>query len=336
MKRIKDWDPNGHVVLACRPGLGDFFLRSGLADEVVVINKRNKAQMSEAMKTLRSRNWDIIFSPHESFRTASLLFSLKARHKVSFRRWWNRFFYDTRVQKPMALPDALRQQSLLTPFDERLAELFAQEDLQDLRNRSDKEEFTDFRSPLIPEWASMKIMELQPGETPVVFMAPGSTWNTKRWTARGFVDLAKLLHSEGFKIGLVGSKDERPLCEEISKKLSESLIEVRNYAGETSLVELAYLLRTGRALITNDSGAMHAAAVSGLPTVAIFGPTTLSLGFRPWNNQAVVVQKDLACRPCGKHGHKACPLGHHDCMEKIEARQVMKACRELLGIFGSC
>lgn len=313
------------MVLACRPGLGEFFLETGLADEVVTIDKKNKLQVSLAMKELRAREWDTVFAPHESVRTALMMWRLRARQKVSFRKWWNGLIYGKRVEKPSAFPDALRQLSLLTPLDSRLAELFAQEEVQELRNSEDKSGLVDFRLPRIPEWASMKIMSTKP-EGMRIFVAPGSTWNTKRWTASGYMELSKMLRDRGAEVILVGSKAERGLCEDIARAVPGIL----NRAGETSLSELVQLLRTGRALITNDSGSMHAAAVSGLPTVAVFGPTTLDLGFRPWSNEAVVVQRDLNCRPCGKHGHDRCPLGHHHCMEKIEARQVLEALDALI------
>jgi heptosyltransferase-2 len=98
-----------------------------------------------------------------------------------------------------------------------------------------------------------------------------------------------------------------------------------NRAGTTSLADLVSLLATGTALICNDSGAMHAAAAAGLPTVAVFGPTTLDLGFRPWNTRAIVVQRELGCRPCGAHGPMVCPIGTHECMEALPAREVLQA-----------
>ena len=323
LKRIKEWDPQSRVTLACRPGLGDFFLNTGLADEVVAINKKDKAQMRKAMGALRSRQWGVIFSPHESFRTAVMLKSLRAKHKVGFAKWWNRIFFDKRVQKPIDFPDALRQLSLLTPLDSRLAENFGQDELQGLRNSDSRETHVQFAK--IPEWASMRIMGSK-SEGKTVFMAPGSTWNTKRWTPRGYIETAARLREMGYDVTLVGSPAERELCTLIAKNIPG----VKNCAGETSLAGLVELLRTGVALITNDSGSMHAAAVSGLPTVAVFGPTVLELGFRPWNDESVVVQLDLDCRPCGKHGHEKCPLGHHHCMEKLEAATVIRAFNKII------
>lgn len=75
------------------------------------------------------------------------------------------------------------------------------------------------------------------------------------------------------------------------------------------------------------------AAVVGLPTVAVFGPTTLDLGYRPWQSRAIVVQNNLLdCRPCGLHGAQRCPLGHHQCMKDLKVERVIQAFSKLLTI----
>jgi heptosyltransferase-2 len=70
---------------------------------------------------------------------------------------------------------------------------------------------------------------------------------------------------------------------------------------------------------------MHMAALSGLPTVAAFGPTTLDLGYRPWSASAAVAQRDLPCRPCGKHGAERCPINSHACMAGLSPATVLGA-----------
>lgn len=345
IKRIREWDPDSELVLACRPGLGDFFLQFGLVDRVIAINKRAEDGGASALRELRSVEWDHVFCPHESVRTALWMLRLRARVKVGFARWWNRFVFGKRVVKPMMLPDALRQLSLMTAVDARFAETFSSEDVFELRNLESGVSPVDYRSPAIPSWASMQILDHRPAGKKV-FLAPGSVWATKRWTTQGYEELARLLLKRGYDVELVGSKDERALCDEIASRISVvpgsvarggpaagagvPAGKLTNRAGETSLADLARAFSAGTALVSNDSGAMHVAAAAGLPTVAVFGPTTLDLGFRPWQNHALVVQKDLDCRPCGKHGHQKCPLGHHDCMEKIAAGEVMTALQSLL------
>jgi heptosyltransferase-2 len=86
----------------------------------------------------------------------------------------------------------------------------------------------------------------------------------------------------------------------------------------------------GKVVVSNDSGAMHLASVAEVPTVAIFGPTVLEFGYQPWNNMSAVVEnKEINCRPCGKHGHEKCPIGTHVCMTSISANQVLEKIKAL-------
>jgi len=320
------------LVLACRAPLGEFFLRYGLVDHVIEIDKRSVSGRREALRILRERSWDHIFVPHESVRTALWLMRVRARVKVGFRQWWNWQMWDRRVVKPQHLPDALRQLSLLAGVDSRTADRFGEEGVSAFANAESLSSPLSLAEPQIPEWASMKLRVRggarggaragnSDGDRGLLFLAPGSVWATKRWTYEGYRELAKLALNKGYRVELVGSPAERELCESLAREVSG----LKSHAGKTSLSELVELLSTGQAIICNDSGAMHAAACADLPTVAVFGPTTLALGFRPWNSRAVVVQKDLNCRPCGKHGAKKCPLGTHECMRSLSASQVWSA-----------
>ncbi len=312
--------------MACRPGLGEFFVKNHLVDEVIEIDKRSGTGRKAALSQLAANEWDVIFVPHQSLRTALWMTRLRARRgKVAFHSGWNFPFYKWRVVRPAAYPEALRQLSLLTPFDGTLAELFGDENFARLLSPESQASPFDFREPEIPEWASMQL-GTRGADRQRVFLAPGSVWPTKRWTRRGFEALAQLLLQRGFQVELVGSPAEKALCDEIAVKVSG----VINRAGQTSLNGLVELFAGGAALIANDSGAMHAAAVAGLPTVAIFGPTVLAQGFRPWQNAAVVVQRKLGCRPCGKHGALVCPLGTHECMETISPGEVLAALQSVL------
>jgi heptosyltransferase-2 len=344
LKSIKDWDPQSAIVLACRPGLGEFFKKSGLVSEVIEVDKKNVAGRRAALAALRAQTWDYIFVPHESVRTALWMTRLRARlGKVGFAKWWNHGFFSKRVVKPMAFPDALRQLSLLTAVDGGLAERFGMEEIQAFggedvagaqgQSSAGKSQsagsgpsatLTDFRQPVIPVWSSMQVKAhrtVSADGVRRVFLAPGSVWNTKRWTMEGYEAVARQLQARGFLVELVGSSAERAICDAIAAKVPG----VVNRAGQTSLSDLVELFTTGVALICNDSGAMHAASAAGLPTVAIFGPTVLAQGFRPWQNLAVVVGRDLPCRPCGKHGSKECPLGTHECMRSLAPAQVLEA-----------
>jgi heptosyltransferase-2 len=160
-----------------------------------------------------------------------------------------------------------------------------------------------------------------------IVIFPSSVWKTKQWTVEGFAQLAKQLETQKYNVVLMGSKVEYELCEVIANQLNRKI----NLAGKCTLWESLLVLSAAKLVVCNDSGSMHMGAFADVPTVAIFGPTVLTQGFRPWQNHATVVENNkINCRPCGKHGHKTCPLKHHDCMKTISSDLVFSACRSYI------
>lgn len=165
------------------------------------------------------------------------------------------------------------------------------------------------------------------GPGPFLAVAPGAAHATKRWFPERFAEAAVRLAPSSMVL-ILGASGDRPAADAVAAKLKGSFV---NLAGETSLRETFLLLSRCRLLLTNDSGAMHAGAALGVPTVAVFGPTVEAFGFFPSGPKTAVVQKDgLDCRPCHLHGAEACPLGHFRCMADISADLVVEAGRKLL------
>jgi heptosyltransferase-2 len=163
-------------------------------------------------------------------------------------------------------------------------------------------------------------------------IAPGSRWETKRWTPEGFAAVARQLTLQGLTPILVGSAAEQELCTEIRRLAG---LDLPQLAGQTSIGSLAALLQRSELVVANDSGAAHVAAAVGTSVVAIFGPTASSQGYVPRGAPIRVVERDdLSCRPCGSHGGARCPLRHHACMVGLDVRSVLSAVDELLSVAG--
>ena len=96
-------------------------------------------------------------------------------------------------------------------------------------------------------------------------------------------------------------------------------------AGKTDLPTLAGVLAHCRALVTNDSGAMHLAAAAGVPVTAVFGPTN-ELTTGPMGDAHAIVTNDVWCRPCML---RECPLDHR-CLRGVSAASVVAAARRTL------
>jgi len=341
MKKMKELWPDQKLVLVCRQGLGDFFLRTRLVDEVFEIKKGQRDSYQRVVEALKTSSVHTLVSPHESLRTAFFSRKIKARQKISFAKAWNRFFYGLRVAKNYELPDALRQLSLLQSFDVKLQyqiEAYA----------SSRQAYRVDKTGLLsapPEWASMSLREFYETEKErlaplltslglgfenlkkAVALFPGSVWATKRWTETGYIQTGRKLAQQGIPVLVMGGPGEEDLCERVAQAIPQAL----NLCAKTSIFESALLLSQMVAVVGNDSASMHLAATSGTPSVVIFGPTILQFGFRPWQDKVYVVEKsDLSCRPCGKHGHKACPLRTHACMKRLVPEEVLQKVQSLL------
>jgi len=174
----------------------------------------------------------------------------------------------------------------------------------------------DIQTELFPDANDFKkayqlISELDPFKKKIAF-SPGSVWHTKRWLETYYRELAQKLVEVGFSIVLVGSPEEKELCERI-KPGSDAI----TIAGNATVLESAAVLKNCDLLISNDCGALHIANAMKTNVYAIFGPTITQIGYFPFRKNDFVFETELPCRPCGSHGGQKCPKGHHLCMKKI-------------------
>jgi len=168
------------------------------------------------------------------------------------------------------------------------------------------------------------------GRQPMVALAPGSVWFTKRWPEEHFLAVARALVHDGVQVVLVGGADDAGLCSRIAGECGEGAA-VLNAAGRLSVLQSADLLRRCALLVTNDSAPMHLAGAVGTPVFALFGATVPSFGFGPLGPRDRVFElQGLACRPCGIHGGQKCPIGTFVCMRDLKPESVLSSLREFL------
>lgn len=335
INNLKVLYPDACIELLCRKGIGEFFLHFNLVDKVYEFKKQKPNNWSQVTSEILASEYDLYISPHQSFRSQWLSLKVKAKRKIGYKKWWNQFVFDDAVERPLKFPEVIRQYALLAPLsrDHQMAFddlIFNNEYLSELSTDDvDFSRVKPIRASLSMKMsASLLNADKVKSVTAefsdfknIVFMAPGSVWPTKKWTQTHYAELGSRLNELGYKVVLIGSPDERSLCEEVSAVVPGSI----NKAGAYKLHEMIYVLKQGQLIFCNDSGAMHLAAVAGLPTISFFGPTTLGIGYRPWNDKAMVLQRPLKCRPCGLHGGKKCPIGTHECMKSIKPQDAIEA-----------
>jgi heptosyltransferase-2 len=162
----------------------------------------------------------------------------------------------------------------------------------------------------------------------LVLFAPGAEFGAaKRWPARHFAALAQAVFERDphAQIGLLGSPKDKAACDEIVAITGPA--GMFNLAGVTRLDEAVALIAAAAAVVANDSGLLHIASALNRPVVALYGPTDPDHA-PPFSDMARAMSLRLACAPCKQ---RECPLGHHDCMEKMESPMVWAALRPMLG-----
>ena len=99
-----------------------------------------------------------------------------------------------------------------------------------------------------------------------------------------------------------------------------------SFVGEISLKQLYRLIAKSRLFVGPDSGPMHLAAAARVPIVAYFGPSIPEI-FGPWKAEAMILQKNMDCRPCSQ---RECVHGDFRCHQSITPEEVCDACLKVL------
>jgi heptosyltransferase-2 len=319
--RVKKNAPSEKLVLVCKKGLGSFLKHQGVVDDFVEVDKGDRQSYKLALAALKKYDITYLYTVHRS--TRSLLFSwqLKAQKKIGFKSAFSFLVFDETVPYEKSWPDAVRKFKLLSSRDHEVGEALKVGDFAKLSAAN-----ANGVMPAVPSLFALAPVRPEKKSSKQVALFPGSVWATKRWTEEGFTEVARELVQKGFQVLLLGGPDEKSLCDSIAMKVPEAKV----LAGQLSIQQSIDKVAECDLVIANDSAATHMAALKNTPSITIFGPTTLELGFRPWNDRARVVQIDLDCRPCGAHGHQQCPLGHHHCMKWISSAKVFEKAIDLL------
>jgi heptosyltransferase-2 len=163
---------------------------------------------------------------------------------------------------------------------------------------------------------------------PLVGLCPGAEYGpAKRWPREQYIELAKALQTRWqAEIILLGGHHDALITGTIAKAVGGR---VRDWAGQTSLGELAAVLKLCRLVVANDSGPMHLAAAVGTPVVALFGSTSpyLTGPGLPGEARHKVLYRQAPCSPCFL---RECPADFR-CLKELSVPEVLQAVTEVLG-----
>ncbi len=305
----------GAVDVVATPASAGLLANNPDVRRVIVYDKRRSARgirgFHRITAAMRASRADAIYLAQGSVRSAALAFATGVPVRVGFATSAGRPLYSRTVPYRRHLHHAARLWQLASPD----------------REPDDAE----IRPRLYPGASEVAAVDALVGPVadprPLLALAPGSVWATKRWPY--YAELAEALGG-AVRLVLVGSADDRPLARAI---LDVAAADTVDATGTLSLLASAELIGRCRALVTNDSAPQHLASAMATPTLTLFGPTVSRFGFGPLAPYSMVVEQEaLDCRPCDKHGPPTCPLGHWKCMRELSAGDVAARVRHLLSV----
>jgi len=172
------------------------------------------------------------------------------------------------------------------------------------------------------DWTSPLLAEMPRGDGPLIAIAPGASWASKRWDTESWRALARVLEARGCRVFEVCGP-------------GEGVGIATSFAGRTNVREAAILLHAATLLIGSDSGLMHLARAADTPVIALFGPTdpVLLVG---GDDGVQCMSNGRACSGCWNSGRMrepgACPIDEPNCLGTIGVDDVAQRVWATLGL----
>ncbi len=314
--------PTAKLTVVTTPAGGEILAGNPAISQIIVYDKKGSdrgiSKFFEMVEKIKREGFDLAVIPHRSLRSSLLAYLAKIPRRIGFDTSAGAFLFTTKIPYQRDKHEVERNLDLarlglgIKMIEQRLKiylgdkeKVFAQKFLEE---HGIKDEF-------------------------LIGFAPGSVWGTKRWLASGYAQVGdELSNTYGARVIIFGSKDDAVVAEQIRQTMKTSTRQASAIiaAGKTNLKELSALIARCNLFVCNDTAPMHIAMAFNVLTVAIFGPTTLNIGFGPYGENFVVVERaGLECRPCNLHGPRQCPKKHFACMNEISPQEVIRACQKL-------
>jgi heptosyltransferase-3 len=172
----------------------------------------------------------------------------------------------------------------------------------------------------------------------------------KAWTSEGWVELARAIARRGMTVVIAGgnSEEERRYIATLMPQLPQASVSL---AGKVDLAALAWILSRAKLYVGTDTAVTHMAAALGIPTVALFGPSSPSKwgpwpqghppgSASPWlmrgtqsRRNVVLIQGEdpRDCVPCLGEGCDKHVASLSACLQHMPAARVIEAAEKLLG-----
>ena len=305
VEKIAMYYPDAQIDFLVRKGNESLLLNNPHLKQVLVWNKKESKikNLFKLLSQIRKTKYDKVINMQRFFATGFLTAFSGAAEKIGFDKNPLSFLFTTKVKHIIASKNETKHEV------ERNNDLISS--------------FTDkafVRPVLFPSANDFDAVKDYSNGT-YVTMTPGSVWFTKQYPVEKWIETVAGF-PKTITIYLLGGKENTTACERIKIESGNSNTVV--LAGKLSFLQSAALMKGAVMNYVNDSAPLHFASAVNAPVTAIFCSTVPAFGFTPLSDQSYIIEttENLACRPCGLHGYKACPEGHFRCALSIDTNRL--------------
>lgn len=311
--------PHAYITMVVNKGTDDVIRYNPNIDRILTIDRdivkgaslyKRLSHNISFLKQMREIHYDVSidFASGDRATFLSLLCGVPYRIGFSSREGWRRMLLNRTVDIPGSVHTVKRN---LLVLEETLGLTAEDTDMELYTDKADDEH--------ISQWLKKHNLE----NKKIVVINPGGRYWFKRWQTEKWASLIDLIQGElGVPVVITGAGKE---LEDIRTIMSGIKTPACSIAGQTTVLELASLLKKTALYIGNDSGPMHIAAAVRTPVIALYGPTTPSV-WRPWGKGHTVISSHVPCSPCKVTD---CTVEKGKCMELISVEEVWQAVRSL-------
>lgn len=288
---LRERYPKAHIAWVANRGFAGLLTNQPHLDEVIPFDRGAfRGDPAAAMRyglrfanLLRRKRFDLVLDLQGLARTGLMCAATGARERVGFAdaREGSRHAYTRRVETPSGMHAVDRYWLAAQAVGAGQGT-------------------PRFVLPVDPAEAATVRELFAPLPRPVVAVAAGAKWVTKRWPPAHFVALLNRL-GRGSAV-LVGASEDAALSAEVAAGLR---MPAHDLTGKTPLPRLVAVLAAADVMLANDTGPLHVAAALGTPCVAPY-LCTQTRRHGPYTSLGGGVETAV---PCAGSYLKRCPHG---------------------------
>ncbi len=321
---LKKAYPEARITMLVKPVVRQVVENNPLIDEVMIFQykaKENSAgKMLEMVRTLKRHHFDLSVSFDRKLRPALLCWLAGIPTRVGP----DKVFDDRPSRVTWLYTDVV-------PIKHDLNAILQAETYQTIIRQftgiKDHAEPVFARIPAVSKKRAEELLARLPKTEKYIALCVKGTFPLKTWPKEYFVEVVDALADRyDASFFIVGAPNDREYADDVIAAMNAP---VMNFCGETSLVDLAAIIRQADLLITVDTGAAHIAATTGVPMVTIYGCTSPDR-WHPINKKARVLTSRETCCPCTVRANECPSNPQPKCLWNIKPQQVLEQCHELL------